>query len=149
MRRFALFVVALMGLPVGVTAQSLLGAGGLGLVSEAKDTRARALGGVTLGSTVSGLIAGQPTAALDLLEPTVAFTVQSSWADYTFEDSAGDFQGTRFPLIGFSFPLGLRSVLVVTAGSAFDQRWSVSQDGTAQIGDLTISTLDRFQSDKA
>jgi hypothetical protein len=147
MRRTFLLLVALVGVPCAVSGQSLLNSGGLGLASGGNDTRATALGGITLGATIPGVISGQPTAALDLLAATVAFTAQPSWGSYSFEGASGDFQGTRFPLIGFSFPVGLRNVIVVTAGTAFDQRWSLTRTGTAQIGSENVSTLDRFDSD--
>jgi hypothetical protein len=147
MRRLSVFIVILLGLPGTASGQSMLNTSGLGLATRAKDTRAAALGGVTLGSTVPGVIPGQPASALDLLAATVVFTAQPSWGDYTFEDNVGDLQGTRFPLIGFSFPVGLRNVLTVTAGTAFDQRWSLTRTGTAQIGGDLIATLDKFDSD--
>ena len=147
MNRFWVLAVLLLLVPGTARGQSLLGSAGLGLPTEAQDTRARALGGITLGTSTPGVIPGEPTAALDLLFPTVVFTMQPSWGEFTLDGDTGDYQGTRFPLVGVAYPVGVRGVITATLASTFDQRWKVTREGTAEIGGEVIPTTDEFESE--
>jgi hypothetical protein len=139
-----LLALAFVGTASG---QSLLATEGLGLRVESVDATARALGGVSLGSLTPRVLPGQPTAALDLLAPSITFTGQPSWGDYVLNDEEGSFRGTRFPVVGFSMPVGLRSVINLTLASRFDQRWRVSGAGLTDLRGEVVRTEDTFQSD--
>lgn len=127
--------------------QSLLATEGLGLRVESVDATARALGGVSLGSLTSRVLPGQPTAALDLLAASITFTAQPSWGDYVLDGEEGSFRGTRFPVVGFSMPVGIRGVITATLASRFDQRWRVFGTGFADLGGEVVETEDTFLSD--
>ncbi len=146
--RIVRFCSALLLLvPGGLAGQSVLSSGGLGFKMEPLDAVQRALGGVGPASRTATVLPGEPTSALDLLAPTVSFTLQPTWGDYTLGSDEGDFRGTRFPVLGFSFPLGLRGVLTLTAGSVFDQRWEAATEGAANVAGEEVPTADRFTSD--
>jgi hypothetical protein len=147
MRR-AWFVFSLLACLPGVgVGQSILGTVGLGVRTEPLDAVQRALGGVGVGAGSATILPGDPTASLDLLAPTVSFSAQSTWGNYTFETEEADFQGTRFPILAVAYPLGIRSVLTVTAGSVFDQRWGAVSEGTLEILGEAVPIRDTFESD--
>ena len=137
----------MVGLPTVGAGQSILGTGGLGIRTEPLDAVQRALGGVGPAAGTASVLPGEPTASLDLLAPSVTFTVQSTWGDYTLGPEEGDFRGTRFPILGFAYPLGTQSVLTVTAGSVFDQRWTAVTEGTIDVSGESIPITDTFRSD--
>ena len=137
----------MVGLPTVGAGQSILGTGGLGIRTEPLDAVQRALGGVGPAAGTASVLPGEPTASLDLLAPSVTFTVQSTWGDYTLGPEEGDFRGTRFPILGFAYPLGTHSVLTVTAGSVFDQRWTAVTEGTIDVSGESIPITDTFRSD--
>ncbi len=142
-----LLVGPLVGLPGAAAGQSLLSTGGLGVRSEPLDAVQRALGGVGVANGPASILPTDPTASLDLLAPTVSFSVQPTWGDYTVGSEEGDFQGTRFPILGLAYPLGIRSVLTVTSGSVFDQRWGAVTEGSVEIGGESVPVTDAFESD--
>ncbi len=147
MRRAWILIGMMMGLPSVGVGQSILSTGGLGVRSEPLDAVQRALGGVGLAAGTASVLPGDPTASLDLLAPTVTFTAQPVWGDYTIGSEEGDFQGTRFPILGFAYPLGIRSVLTVSTGSVFDQRWGAVTDGTIEVAGDSVPFKDTFSSD--
>ena len=147
MRRAWILFCLMVSLPSVVVGQSILGTAGLGVRTEPLDAVQRALGGVGIASGTASILPGDPTASLDLLVPTVSFSVQPTWGDYTLESEEGDFHGTRFPILGVAYPLGIRSVLTVTAGSVFDQRWSAVSEGTFEVSGEQVPITDTFESD--
>ena len=147
MRRAWILFCLLAGLPSVGVGQSILGTGGLGIRLEPLDAVQRALGGVGVAGGTTTVLPGEPTASLDLLAPTVTFTVQPTWGDYSLGSEEGDFRGTRFPILAFAYPLGIQSVLTVTAGSVFDQRWTAVTEGTIDVAGESIPTTDTFESD--
>ena len=147
MRRVWFLFSLLACLPGAGAGQSILGTSGLGIRSEPLDAVQRALGGVGVAAGSTSILPGDPTASLDLLAPTVTFSVQPTWGDYSIGAEEGDFRGTRFPILGLAYPLGIQSVLTVTAGSVFDQRWGAVSEGTLEISGETVPILDTFESD--
>ena len=147
MRRAWILFCLMAGLPGVSAGQSILGAGGLGIRAEPLDAVQRALGGVGPAAGTASVLPGEPTASLDLLAPTVTFTIQPTWGDYTLGSEEGDFRGTRFPILGFAYPLGIQSVLTVTAGSVFEQRWTAVTQGTVDVSGESIPITDTFRSD--
>ena len=147
MRILRFLSTLLLFVPGGLAGQSVLSSGGLGFRLEPLDAVQRALGGVGPAARTATVLPGEPTSALDLLAPTVSFTLQPTWGDYTLGSDEGDFRGTRFPVLGLSFPVGIRGVLTVTAGSVFDQRWNADTQGVANVAGEQVPTTDRFTSD--
>lgn len=146
LRLGALVVGALMVAPVAGQAQSLFSAQGLGLPVDPMDARARALGSVGPGLFASGLVHGDPSATSQLVLPTITATFQPTWGDYEREGQTGTLQGTRFPLVGLSYPFGSYGVLSASYGSVLDQRWQAERNGTFQIGGEDVPAVDRFVS---
>ncbi len=142
------WLIALI-LPSSVAGQSVLGSSGLGMRLEPLDATQRALGGVGVTTRAAIVIPGNPVASLDILAPTIAFTVQPHWGEYTVGSDKGDFFGTRFPVIGFAYPLGTLGVFTLTAGSQFDQNWSVESEDSVDIAGGSLGVTDTFVSDGA
>jgi hypothetical protein len=114
---------------------------------EPLDAVERALGGLGVTTRVGTVLPGNPVASLDILAPTIAFTIQPHWGKFTVGSDKGSFGGTMFPVLGFAYPLGTESVVTFTAGSQFDQNWSVvSQDSVPTAGG-SVGVTDTFVSD--
>ncbi len=146
LRRIILCALALGATPAVSTAQTLLSAGGIGSPIEPLNARVRGLGGVGPGLFGPAILPGEPGAALDLVVPMVTFTMQSTWGTYNVADTQGDLRATRFPVIGLSYPVGLNSIVLVSFGGVFDQRWAVTQSSSALIGGQSVPAEDRFES---
>ena len=142
----SLWAIALI-VPGGLAGQSVLGSSGLGMKLEALDATQRALGGVGVATRSAIIIPGNPAASLDVLAPTIAFTVQPHWGTYRVGSDKGDFSVTRFPVIGFAYPLGTDGVFTFTAGSKFDHNWSVESTDSIDVGGESVGFTDTFRSD--
>jgi hypothetical protein len=81
------------------------------------------------------------------LAPTIAFTAQPHWGEYTIGADKGNFRGTRFPVLAFAYPLGTAGVFTLTAGSQFDQNWSVESRDSVDVGGESLGVTDKFLSD--
>lgn len=147
LRRYTPVLFALCTLPVGTSAQSLLNAGGIGAPIESLNARVRGVGGVGPGLFHPMLLPGEPGAAIDLVVPTITFSMQPVWGAYSVGDSRGDLQATRFPVVGLSYPLSINSIIMLSFGGVFDQRWAVTQNSEAVIGGQNVAAEDRFVSD--
>ena len=144
----SLLAIALI-FPISLAGQSVLGSSGLGRRTEALDATQRALGGVGVTTRAAIVIPGNPIATLDVLAPSITFTVQPHWGNYTVSSDEGDFFGTRFPIMGFAYPLGTDGVFTLTAGSQFDQNWSVESNDSIDVGMGSLGVTDTFISDGA
>ncbi len=142
----AAVVILLCGTPSTLAAQSLFNAEGLGLPVAPMDARARALGVVGPGLFASGLIHGDPSSTSQLALPTITATFQPTWGEFDRNGETGTLKGTRFPLIGLSYPFGRFGVVSASYGSLLDQRWQAEQNGSFQIGGDTVAGVDRFVS---
>ena len=149
MRYLKSFLAIALIFPISLAGQSVLGSSGLGMRLEALDATQRALGGVGVTTRAAILIPGNPVASLDILAPTITFTVQPHWGKYTVSSDEGDFFGTRFPIMGFAYPLGTDGVFTLTAGSQFDQNWSVESSDSVDVGVGSLGVTDTFVSDGA
>ena len=134
-------------LPSSVAGQSVLGSSGLGMRLEPLDATQRALGGVGVTTRTAIVIPGNPMASLDLLAATIAFTAQPHWGKYTIGADKGNFFGTRFPILALAYPLGTAGVFTFTAGSQFDQNWSVESRDSVDVGGGSLGVTDEFLSD--
>ena len=136
-------------LPSALAGQSVLGATGLGTRLEPLDAVQRALGGVGVTTRTPTVLPGNPVASLDVLAPTITFTVQPHWGTFKVGSDQGDFFATRFPVLGFVYPLGTDAVFTLTAGSQFDQNWSVESRDSVDVGGESVGVTDTFLSDGA
>ncbi len=136
-------------LPSALAGQSVLGATGLGTRLEPLDAVQRALGGVGVTTRTPTVLPGNPVASLDVLAPTITFTVQPHWGTFKVGSDQGDFFATRFPVLGFVYPLGTDAVFTLTAGSQFDQNWSVQSADSVDVGGESVGVTDTFLSDGA
>ncbi len=141
----ALWAMALI-LPGSLAGQSVLGSSGLGMKLDPLDATQRALGGVGVTTRSAVVIPGNPAASLDILAPTIGFTVQPHWGKYTVGPDKGNFNVTRFPIIGFAYPLGTDGVVTFTAGSQFDQNWTVESEDSVDVGGGSLDVTDTFRS---
>lgn len=132
--------------PGTLAGQSVLGSSGLGMRLEPLDAIQRALGGVGVTTRTATLLPGNPLASLDVLAPTIAFTAQPHWGKYTVGPDKGSFRATRFPVFGFAYPLGTDGVFTFTAGSQFDQNWSVESRDAIEFGGESVEITDIFLS---
>ena len=149
MRYIRSFFLLVLVLPSALAGQSVLGASGLGARLEPLDAIERGLGGMGVTTRTATVLPGNPVASLDLLAPTVTFTAQPHWGDFEVGSESGDFFATRFPVLGFAYPLGTDAVATLTAGSQFDQNWSVESRGSIDIGGGSVGLTDTFLSDGA
>ncbi len=141
----ALVLILLAGsllLPAGAGAQSLMNAGGLGLLNDPLDARSRALGSVGIGLEGWYMLATDPSAAAGLNLPSVTGTFQPSTSRVDGGARAG---GTRFPTLGVSYPFG-RHVFVLQFGSFLDQEWEVRTERTLNLSGQEVEAVDQFES---
>ena len=146
--RYARFTLALtLIFPSVLAGQSVLGSSGLGMRLEPLDAVERALGGLGVTNSRATVLPGNPVASLDVLAPTIAFTIQPHWGKFTVGSEKGNFIGTRFPVLGLAYPLGTDGVITLTAGSQFDQNWSVVSKDSVLTGGESLGVTDTFISD--
>ena len=143
------FLALALILPSALAGQSVIGASGLGMRLEPLDAVQRALGGVGVTTRTPTVLPGNPAASLDILAPTITFTVQPHWGRYKVGSEKGNFLVTRFPVLGFAYPLGTNAVFTLTAGSQFDQNWSVESRDSVNVGGESVGFTDTFLSDGA
>jgi hypothetical protein len=145
----ALFAAALaLVAPARTAAQSVLAAGGLGVPVDPVDARGRAMGAVGPGLFGTGVIPGEPTAALELSVPTIVFSMQSSWLSIDQGGQSTTQRASRFPAFGASYPVRAWGVATLTFGGFLDQRWSFQRDRTLDLGAGSVSAVtDHFVSD--
>jgi hypothetical protein len=149
MRYFRPLLALALILPSTLAGQSLMASSGLGMRLEPLDAVQRALGGMGVTTRAPAVLPGNPLAALDLLAPSITFTVQPQWGQYEIEAQRGNFYSTRFPVLGFAYPLGTDAVLTLTAGSQFDQNWAVESRTYLDVGGQSVGLTDTFISDGA
>ena len=149
MRHFGSTLAFALFLQSALAGQSVIGASGLGMRLEPLDAVQRALGGVGVTTRTPTVLPGNPTASLDILAPTITFTVQPHWGRYKVGSEKGHFFGTRFPVLGFAYPLGTDAVFTLAAGSQFDQNWSVQSRDSVDVGGESVGLTDTFLSDGA
>lgn len=138
-------VAAVLALPSGAAAQSLLSARGLGYLLEASDARARALGGVTVGlpgpylSLVNPAeMAGLPAAGINVTMHGDRVRPAASLAD--------DFETSRFPAVQAAFPARDRYVLSIGYASVLDQNWNTTRFDSVDVAGARRLVSDRYVS---
>ncbi len=133
--------------PGSLSAQSLLSSGGLGVPVSTADAKAQALGGIGLGLMGLSLTPTDPASAASLAIPSITFTLASSWVDVREGESPGSAQGTRFPVIGVSYPVKAWGVATLTYGGVLDQRWQTVREGVVALEASTAKVTDTFLSE--
>lgn len=139
----ALFLAA----PVPAAAQSLLGAGGLGVPVSAVGARGRALGNNGIGLSGAYVVPSDPAAAADLRVPAITFTLQQSWVDLESEVAEPTASGTRFPVIAVAYPVRDVGMATISFGSVLDQRWDARLEQVVDLGSENARVTDSFSSD--
>lgn len=144
--RAVLLATALTCVGSPLAGQSLFSAEGLGTPVAPMDARARALGAIGPGLFASGLIHGDPSSTSQLALPTITATFQPTWGDFVRDGESGTLRGTRFPIMGLSYPFGRFGVVSASFGSVLDQRWQAERTDMFEIGGETVEGVDRFVS---
>lgn len=135
-------------LPGAAQAQSLVGVRGLGVVGGMTDARTSALGNLGIGLAGTEVSAADPTAGKDLAVPTISLTMQPVWGEFELESESGEVTATRFPLIGFVFPVvAARGAVTAAFSGQLDQRWSGEVPRDVDLGEGGVQVSDRFEAD--
>lgn len=133
--------------PGPLAGQSLIGSRGLGLPMYPANARARALGGEGVGLLGGNLNPADLASSTGLLIPTVNFTMQPSWGSGVVEGERLTAQGTRFPLLGFAYPVGaVGGMVTLTFTSVMDQRWEAQEEGTEILDGVPTPVTNTFKS---
>jgi hypothetical protein len=129
--------------PGRASAQSLLAAEGLGILSEPLDARARSLGSGGVGLPGWYLSDADPAASAGLSVPSAMATFQPATATLSGGENAGH---TRFPAVAASYGY-LGNVFSVYFGSFLDQEWEILTNRTIDLGSgEEVQAEDRFRS---
>ena len=137
-----------LALPGAASAQSFLGARGLGVPVGAVDARAAALGNLGIGLGGVEVSAGDPAAWAGLILPTVSITMQPTWGEFDLDDQAGNSRATRFPLLGVGYPVPrARGVVTLSLAGHLEQRWVAERRSTVILDEKEIEVEDRFTAD--
>ena len=131
--------------PGDVKAQSLLGTGGLGVPVEAVGAQGRGMGSVGAGLFGWHLSPHDPGAAHGLRIPSVVASMQPTTVTVDANGEPVEGGGTRFPLLGITFPFD-RGVLTVTFAGAFDQDWEARHEHLVDLGPEAVDVEDVFRS---
>jgi len=129
----------------GLSAQSALGAKGLGAPVGALGGRAAALGNLGIGLRGDEVSAGDPASWARLAVPSVVITMQPSWGSFDLGEQVGSSRATRFPLLGIGYPVQrARGVVTMSLSGFLEQRWAAERSGTVVIDDADVEVRDRF-----
>ncbi|MDZ7780154.1 MAG: hypothetical protein U5R14_09535 [Gemmatimonadota bacterium] len=144
----ALAVVGFVTVPTSeLEAQSLFNSAGLGRPVDAIDGRARAMGSFGIGLRGGSISPADPAATAWLARPSGVMVAQPSWTEASRDGvDAGDFRGTRFPLVGIAYPV-LGGMGRVQLGSFLDQRFEGQRTLTVELGGTAFDVVDGFTQD--
>ncbi len=144
----SLALLVAVGGAQALPAQSILGAGGLGIPVESLDAQARALGSVGLSLLEASLLPTDPTASFGLVLPTVAVSLQHTWSTTSYGADEMTGRVVRFPMIGLAYPVvRFEGMAFLTFGGFMDQDWAVREEGTVDLGGQSIPTRDTYGSE--
>ncbi len=147
-RVFAVLLLVFVSAPQGLAGQSLLGSRGLGLPIEPLDARSRALGSVGVGLLGPALLPTDPASAAGMAFPALEITLQPQWTEGTMGEETDHTQGTRFPVMGFSYPVySLGGAVTLTMGGFMDQRWELRRESTTELGGTTVPLVEELRSE--
>ena len=147
--RFLITVALCATMSAPLAGQSLFNAAGMGLPVEPLDGRARALGSLGIGLHDGSVLPTDPGSMARLLIATGVMAGQPSWVDYSDgAGGSGDFQGSRFPLMGIAYPV-LSGMMSIQIGSFLDQHFASETPGNVTLAGVPVATIDRFDQDGA
>lgn len=146
--RVAALPALALALPAAASAQSFLGARGLGVPVGAVDARAAALGNLGIGLGGVEVSASDPATWARLILPTVSITMQPSWGEFDLDEQAGNSRATRFPLLGIGYPVPrARGVVTVSLSGHLEQRWVAENQSTVILNGVEVDVEDRLSVD--
>ena len=140
----ALLVV---GAPRPLLAQSLIGSEGLGIPLEALDGRSRALGSVGVGLFGGAVLPTDPARASRITVPSISVTIQPSRGAASIGDQSVPIEGTRFPLLSASYPVGTHGVATLSYGGLLEQNWKAERTLRIAQAHDSIDVADSYESD--
>ena len=144
----SLALLVAVGGAQALPAQSILGAGGLGIPVESLDAQARALGSVGLSLLEASLLPTDPTASFGLVLPTVSASIQHTWSTTSYGADEMIGRTVRFPMIGLAYPVvRFEGMAFLTFGGFLDQGWAVTEEGTIDLGGESVPTTDTYGSE--
>lgn len=128
-----------------LSAQSALGARGLGAPVGALGARAAALGNLGIGLQGDEVSAGDPASWARLAVPSVVVTMQPTWGRFDLDNQVGSSRATRFPLLGIGYPVQrARGVVTLSLSGFLEQRWAAGSSGTVVIDGVDVEVTDTF-----
>lgn len=129
----------------GLSAQSALGARGLGAPVGALGAHAAALGNLGIGLRGDEVSAGDPASWARLAVPSVVVTMQPTWGSFDLDEQVGSSRATRFPLLGIGYPVRrARGVVTLSLSGFLEQRWAAERSDTVVIDGADVDVRDRF-----
>ena len=141
-------LVAALPPAAGLSAQSALGAQGLGAPVGALGARAAALGNLGIGLQGDEVSAGDPASWARLAVPSVVVTMQPTWGRFDLNEQVGSSRATRFPLLGIGYPVrSARGVVTLSLSGFLEERWAAESSGTVLIDGADVDFRDRFTAD--
>ncbi|MBI4539650.1 MAG: hypothetical protein HY704_09120 [Gemmatimonadetes bacterium] len=146
-RRIVAALLLLLAMAGPAAAQSLFGAGGLGMLLEPTDARARSLGGLGVGLSGTMLLPADPSSAIGFALPFVTASLQPGSARATLAGQTNEASATRFPLLAVAYPVGTAGVATVSYGAYLDLRWSLRRRTVEEFAGQQVPVEDRFVSD--
>lgn len=142
-------VLGLIALTVLTTAsaraQSLTALRGLGYPIIATDARSEALGGLGIGLFGLAEPLTSPASAATVRRRGIVVSAAATERTSALGDVSASTGTTRFPLIKLLFPVG-NVVLTGGYGSFLDQSWSVTREGTQELGTGAVGYEDILES---
>lgn len=137
-----------LALPGAGSAQSFLGARGLGVPVGAVGARAAALGNLGIGLGGVEVSANDPATWANLVWPTVSISMQPTWGEFDLDDRVGDARATRFPLLGIGYPVHrARGVVTLSLGGYLEQRFVAEHESKVILNDVEVDVEDRLAVD--
>jgi len=135
-------------LPGTASAQSFLGARGLGVPVGALGARAAALGNLGIGLAGVEVSAGDPATWANLVWPTVSISMQPAWGEFDLDDQVGDARTTRFPLLGIGYPVHrARGGVTLSLAGYLEQRFVAEHESQVVLNDVEVDVEDRLAVD--
>ncbi len=145
--RTTTLALLVLAAPLPLAAQSLLGTQGLGTPLEALDGRSRALGSVGIGLFGGAVLPTDPARASRITVPSISVTIQPSSGAATLGDQSIPNEGTRFPLLAASYPMGTYGVASLSYGGLLEQAWKAERTVRLAQEQDSIDVADSYESD--
>jgi hypothetical protein len=125
-----------------LSAQSLFGTRGLGVLTPPVDARAAALGGIGVGLFGFHASLTNPAEIAGVTRRGVSAVLQPVTGTSEIDGVEADLNGTRFPVLRIVYPFSYRVVSSLSYGSYLDQSWGIVSETPQTIGDRTVTARD-------